>query len=111
MVKNIRIGIYFKQINAHLCSVFNAFIILNRIKLFHDYLFIFFFQIEVMLSMPNKDVEHINNISTISAAGIVNIVQNIVKNKQTIQPKNPATLLLLTELSDDSICFINRFII
>lgn len=61
--------------------------------------------------MPNKDVEHINNISTISAAGIVNIVQNIVRNKQTIQPKNPATLLLLTELSDDSICFINRFII
>lgn len=61
--------------------------------------------------MPNKDVEHINSISTISAAGIVNIVQNIVRNKQTIQPKNPATLLLLTELSDDSICFINRFII
>lgn len=64
-----------------------------------------------MLSMPNKDVEHINNISTISAAGIENIVQNIVKNKQTIQPKNPATLLLLTELSDDSIFFINCFII
>lgn len=64
-----------------------------------------------MLSMPNKDVEHINNISTISAAGIANIVQNIVKNKQTIQPKNPATLLLLTELSDDSIFLINCFII
>jgi hypothetical protein len=63
-----------------------------------------------MLSMPNKDVEHINNSSTISAAGIANIVQNIVKNKQTIQPKNPATLLLLTELSDDSIFFINCFI-
>jgi hypothetical protein len=60
--------------------------------------------------MPNKDAEHINNISTISAAGIANIVQNIVKSKQTIQPKNPATLLLLTELSDDSICFINCFI-
>lgn len=64
-----------------------------------------------MLSIPNKDVEHINNISTISAAGIANIVQNIVKNKQTIHPKNPATLLLLTELSDDSIFFKNCFII
>jgi hypothetical protein len=63
-----------------------------------------------MLSMPNKDAEHINNISTISAAGIANIVQNIVKSNQTIQPKNPATLLLLTELSDDSIFFINCFI-
>jgi hypothetical protein len=61
--------------------------------------------------MPNKDVEHINNISAISAAGIANIVQNIVKSKQTIQPKNPATLLLLTDLSDDSIFFINCFII
>lgn len=64
-----------------------------------------------MLSIPNKDVEHINSISTISSVGIVNIVEIIVIIKHTIQPKNPATLLLLTPDSADNISLINCFIV
>ena len=65
----------------------------------------------VILSIPNNEVEQINNISIISGEGIVKIILYTDTHKQTIHPKNPATLLLLTELSDDSICFINCFII
>jgi hypothetical protein len=64
----------------------------------------------VILSIPNKEVEQINNISIISGEGIAKIVLYIVTHKQTIHPKNPATLLLLTPESAESICLKNLFI-
>lgn len=39
------------------------------------YLFIFLCQIPVILSIPNKDVLHMNNNSTTSEAGITMMVQ------------------------------------
>ena len=39
------------------------------------YLFIFLCQIPVILSIPNKDVLHMNNNSTTSGAGITMMVQ------------------------------------
>lgn len=58
-----------------------------------------------MLSIPNKDVLHINNISIISGAGTANTVQYIHINKQINHPINPQTRLLLNPL-----CAVNIFI-
>ena len=55
--------------------------------------FIYLCQIPVILSIPNKDVLHMNNNSTTSGAGIT-MMTHI--NRQTSYPKNPHTLLLLS---------------
>lgn len=55
-------------------------------------LFISFFQIPVILSIPSKLELHMNNISTISGAGIAHTVQYIHIPIHTIQPRNPQIL-------------------
>jgi len=50
--------------------------------------------IDVIASTPNKLVLHINNISTICGASVLESVHHKHINKLNIQPVNPQTLLL-----------------
>lgn len=85
----------------------------KRFYMFSFLLFLFRFlcHIPVILSIPNKDVLHINNISIISGEGVTVIVQYIHINKHVIHPKNPHTRLLLNPECAVNIFIKNLFII